>query len=212
MSIIIPYKKMFDDKELNELSFFIKPNGDMMSRLSNHEAIAHDYCAGPDYDYFCDVKQGFPALCSKEREEEYEIFRESYNYTGDFKDIDVYSSSKLSKDMLELYKKWICVYDSHCIHSDFLVFMLSFDKIETKRRKSITTSNENPHIRFYNYYLMDWDIYHFPKMKYNADKNKFEFDKVKSDYIRNSEDRAAESEIADIKSKVLVKDRHLFFK
>ena len=78
-------------------------------------------------------------------------------------------------------------------------------------RETITTTNPSPHIRFFNYYLMDWNIIEQPQMKYNSDTGLFEYDKNNS-YLRNSEDREAENEINDIKAKVLKKERPLFFR
>ena len=78
-----------------------------------------------------------------------------------------------------------------------MVYLLSFDKIETVMREAITTTSLNPHIRFFNYYLMDWNIFEQPPMKYNCDTGLFEYDRNKS-YLGNSEDKAAEDEICEI--------------
>ena len=92
-----------------------------------------------------------------------------------------------------------------------MVYLLSFDKIETVIRETITTTNPNPHIRFFNYYLMDWFIIDQQPMKYNSNTGLFEYDK-NNWYLGNIEDKEAEDEIKEIKAKVLKKDRPLFFK
>ncbi len=119
----------------------------------------------------------------------------------------------MTKEQLELYKLWLDDYDFSRMYdlSDFLVLLLSFDKVETVMRRCITT-NDQPHIRFYNYYLMDWYIKHLTPMKYNKQINKFEHDEKEDWLIRYNEDRRVAEEIDEIKAKVLKKDRPLFFK
>lgn len=94
----------------------------------------------------------------------------------------------------------------------FLVLLLSFDKVETVMRKCITTTNGKPHIRFYNYYLIDRHIKRLRSMKYNKQINKFGYNKKENWLIRHNEDRKVAKEIDEIKAKVLKKDRPLFFK
>lgn len=123
------------------------------------------------------------------------------------------NSTKLTKEQQELFEQWLDRYEfsKRNLYSDFMVYLLSFDKIEIVMREAITTTSLNPHIRFFNYYLMDWNIFEQPPMKYNCDTGLFEYDRNKS-YLGNSEDKAAENEICEIKAKVLKKDRPLFFR
>ena len=79
-------------------------------------------------------------------------------------------------------------------------------------RRAITTTSRQPHIRFYNYYLMDWYIDKKTPMKYNEKTGLFEYDEPKDWMIYYNEDRKVEDEINEIKAKVLRKDRHHFFK
>lgn len=83
--------------------------------------------------------------------EKHEIFAQNY-CEGNI--------SKLTKEELILYKHWLeqNEYNKRNMYSDFLVDVLGFDKILTIMRKSITTTTFEPHVRFYNYYLMDWYI------------------------------------------------------
>lgn len=98
------------------------------------------------------------------------------------------------------------------MHSDFMVFVLGFDKIETIMRRAIIITSRQPHIRFYNYYLMDWYIDKNTPMKYNEETVLFEYDEPKDWMIYYNEDRKVEDEINEIKTKVLRKNRHHFFK
>ena len=95
--------------------------------------------------------------------------------------------------------------------TDFMVLVLDFDKVEIQLKKTITTSSRQPHIRLYNYYLMDWNINVYEKLYYNERTHKYEciypypieFD---------PEDYDAYNEIEDIKKRTLIKERDLFFK
>lgn len=144
----------------------------------------------------------------------FEEFKKNYNYEGEREDIDVYKSSKLTSAQLELYKLWLENYEfaHRNLYSDFLVYLLGFDKVETVLRRAITTTYPQPHIRFYNYYLMDWYIDRHLPMKFNKDTGHFEHVSRKDCLFESKEDRQFESEINEIKSRVLLKDRPLFFK
>ena len=92
-----------------------------------------------------------------------------------------------------------------------MFFVLGFDKIQTKLAKTITTTNYEPHIKFYNYYLMDWYIEQYSPMKYVDEVSGFKY--IRNNYIINSyRDSEAENEINEIKAKILKKDRPYFFK
>jgi len=93
-----------------------------------------------------------------------------------------------------------------------MVYILGFDKVETIIKKTITTACQYPHIRFYNYYLMDWDIECHTAIKFNEENGLFEYDKKYEYLISSSEDRYYKNEIEDIKTSVLKKDRPYFFK
>ncbi len=95
--------------------------------------------------------------------------------------------------------------------TDFMVLVLDFDKVEIQLRKTITTSSRQPHIRFYNYYLMDWNINIYEKLYYNTNTNRFDIINP-TPLGLDQEDTDEYYEIEDIKSKVLIKERNLFFK
>lgn len=122
--------------------------------------------------------------------------------------------NNLTKEELILYKYWLEQkdYNRGKIYSDFLVDVLGFDKILTIMRKTITTTSSNPHVRFYNYYLMDWFIDIRNRYFYNESTGIFEPIQKDNFIIVSEEDREMESEINDIKSKVKLKDRPYFFR
>lgn len=138
-------------------------------------------------------------------DEKHEIFAQNY-CEGNI--------SKLTKGELILYKHWLEQndYNKRKMCSDFLVDVLGFDKILTNMRKSITTTTLEPHMRFYNYYLMDWYIDIRKRSVFNEEKGIFEFIEPDISSIKYIEERRLEDEIRDIKSKVKLKDRHYFFK
>ena len=183
MSLIIPYDDKFDRGD----GAFISPSNEIILTHGEHERFAGKYCSGIDYLFS----------------------RRSSTKNG-----DPFSLSKLTKEQLELYKLWLeqNEFYSRKMHSDFMVFVLGFDKIETIMRRAITTTSRQPHIRFYNYYLMDWYIDKKNPMKYNEETGLFEYDEPKDWIIYYNEDRKVEDEINEIKTKVLRKDRHHFFK
>ena len=114
---------------------------------------------------------------------------------------------------LELYELWRLYYKKYNQKSlsDFFVMVLSFDKIEKLVFNTITTSNNQPHLRFFNYYLMDWKINYYPKMIYNSNTKSFE-EITSIPFITSSKDNEYASEIEDIKKRVLKENRPLFFK
>lgn len=50
------------------------------------------------------------------------------------------------------------------LHSNFLVQMLNYDRIRLHFNNSILTCNSRCYTKYYNYYLMDHDIIHLPKI------------------------------------------------
>lgn len=207
MSLIIPYK----EKELydNE-GAFIKPDGEIIYTYGLHETFSSKYCNGQLYDF---LNRCIYDKDDKMITEWFEYLKVHHNFKGTKEQIDEYSSSELTQEQLKLYKLWLDKYEfsRRNLLSDFMVYLLSFDKVETVMRETITTTNPNPHIRFFNYYLMDWDIFEQPPMKYNSNTGLFEYDEDNW-YLGKNEDKEAEEEIEEIKAKVLKKDRPLFFK
>ena len=124
-----------------------------------------------------------------------------------------YCNNYLSKKEKELFELWLSKYNTNNldIYGDFLVKVLSYDKISTRIKNQIVTTSFTPHIRFYNYYLMNYNITVQNKLIY--DQNKEMFYIYNNLYRFNSFlDYEYKEEIDKIKSKTLIKDRHNFYK
>ena len=122
--------------------------------------------------------------------------------------------NNLTKEELILYKRWLQDNEEimRNMSSDFLVCVLGFDKVLSLMKKAIVTTSYEPHIRFYNYYLMDWYIDIRKKSVYNESTGMFEFVEREDFSIKYNEDRRIEREIDEIKRCVKLKDRHYFLK
>ena len=118
--------------------------------------------------------------------------------------------SQLDEEEYQLYQLWK---SSNCTNitlvTDFLTLILGYDKVEKIESNSITTSSFQPHIRFYNYYLMDWNITVMPRYQYDSSKGCFIQDN--HFYTSDYKDLDAANEIEKIKDKVLTKNRKIFF-
>lgn len=189
MSIIVP----FDEGLVTGDGGYIYPNGDIKHcRYTNiHEVIASNICCGT-IDKARFIKDLYPD----------EVFYDEYD--GD-----------LTKNEFELFKLWMKKHDEKHISlygacSDFLLYVCGFDKAETVKRKVIQTSNIDPHIRLYNYYLYDCNILPLTKKIYNSETNEFEF--INIPYAPSNDDIEAEKELNEIKEKVPVLERKLFLK
>lgn len=205
MSTILPYYDSF----IKSSGAFIKPNGEVLYTFGEHEAVANKICLGKDYSFLSDVKYGYSYYS-----DHFDEFRKDYEYSGSKEDLNLYQSTQLAQDEFLLFMTWLEEYEfsRRNIYSDFLVYLLSFDKVETIMRTAITTTSREPHIRFFNYYLMDWYIEIQPQMIYNPESGRFEYRKESYTEIGHRNDKAAEDEIQEIKAKVLKKDRPFFFK
>lgn len=95
--------------------------------------------------------------------------------------------------------------------SDFMVLVLGFDKVETLSKNTISTSARQPHIRFYNYYLMDWKIMLYEKLHYNESNHTFD-ELLPYPVGLDHEDTDSYYEIEDIKNKNSILERKLFLK
>ncbi len=203
MDIILPY-----ERELEESPAFIKPNGEILFGDS-HAWFAYYYCFGQNYDDLLEIKSGR----SYDPYYTFEDYKREHNYQGRQEDIDVFESSHLTEEELELFKK--CFYDNdffdYYTFVDFLVYVSHFDMVIPLTRHIVTIDLE-PHIRFYNYYLMDWEIQReVPKeVRFDEKRNRLALIGTGADVTQRDYDFKAEIEVE--KSKFLRKDRYLCFK
>lgn len=205
MKTILPYEGNLD----NGIGAFISPKNELLLTNGSHENFSREYCYGSDYEFLLKIKSGDPYYVSCLKGLDDNSTLEGYS-----SDIDVFSSSKLTKDELNLFKLWLKC-NNACkrnFYADFMVFVLGFDKVEKIMKNAITTTNSLPHVRFYNYYLMDWYVDLRTPMVYDDTLGKFKYSDHFDFYIRYNEDEKVAEEIDEIKSYTLIKDRHLFFR
>lgn len=201
MNKVVPY----DDKIGYSDGGFVNTNGEIIL-VSHHEVFAREFCFGKDYEFLKSLKSGRSCYS-------FEDYKRDYNFNGSREEIDIFSSSKLTKEQLIILKKWLQKNERFAtsVLSDFMTYVIKYDKIETIRRKSITTTSNQPYTRFYNYYLMDWNIDCLkPGYIFNEETGCFEF--AQRDNIAVGNDREVKSELDEIKANVLRKDRYHFFK
>ena len=201
MSIILPY----DERLEQSGCAYITPYGDILQFKGKHEPFAKNYCLGPDYDFLTGAKIGpiqSNIVFSLAKDE----------YGKQLQSIDVFSTSKLCVKDLEKLKVWLDNHNGNNTYSDFLVYALSFDKVERKVNKLITSTAVDPHIRFFNYYLMEWRIENpNDTILLNANSPEFEFQQSNFEF-RSNDDVDAEQEILEITSRVPLTKRPLYFK
>ena len=201
--IILPYNEHLGYSE----GAFIRPDGKILHVDDNkHEQYAEEYCNGHDFPFLTGATYG-PSISIVP-------FLHAHQEASKIREgIDAFQTSNLTSQELKLYKKWLITHPDpeRAFYADFLVYALAYDKVETLIKNVITTTSAEPHVRFYNYYLMDWHIYPQKRMVYDENKHLF----ITHDSlieISDSADREAEEEIEEIKRKVLLKERPIFFK
>ena len=124
-----------------------------------------------------------------------------------------YCNNKLTDREKRIYELWKEKYNTNDrdIYSDFLIKSLFYDKINTKLKRLIITSSYIPHVRFYNYYLMDWNINIIDKLVYDEQRGMFIEKENRINYYSLIDEENKE-EIESIKEKTLVKDRYFYMK
>ena len=202
MSIVIPYDKNLARKN----GSLVDPAGTVLEVETTHEDFAENFCKGKHYELYKSILEGRSFFCNH-----FEDFKRLYGFEGSIDDLTELASSELVERQLNLYKLWIKACTEQKTHTtlDFMTCVLRYDKVEKILTNTISTSFQSPHVRYYNYYLMDWDIQYLKPMRYNKETGLFE-------YIDNSillsEDSDAEDEIDEIKKNVEYESRPLFFR
>jgi hypothetical protein len=146
---------------------------------------------------------------------EKEVRRKYKDYPKDYQDEKV--KRNIKKQMLTHFKD-ICVtylgYDSVerispegkfiDLHKDHYSFI--------SNPRMITSSSRSIYDRFYNYLLMDWQVYKLPKYKYNEETGLYEPQNgILANYITEKEDSLHE-ETESIKKLVPINERYRYFK
>lgn len=206
MATILPYVQNINNNE----GAFIDQNGNIIYATSNPIETARKIILGGDYNLLKELKE-------KENLTSSDIRYLKRNFSikrNEIKALDEYMTSKLTSHQLDLWEKWLSQYDYDGFRraQDFLVLVCNYDRIESMGRQYITTACDTPHIRFFNYMLMDWDIDTKSPIIWDPNENAFIQKESFCNESINSQDKEYAQEIDNIKSQVLVKDRHLFFK
>ena len=189
MSKIIPY----DEELVYGDGGFIYPSGKIQHcYITNiHEEIADKICFG--------------TILRTRFIKELTINEVKFNeYDGE---LNEYQFEVFKIWVTEHFKNHISLYGASC---DFLLYVLGFDKAEAVRNRAISTCNNDPHVRLFNYYILDNKIIHLPKKVFNEVTGTF--DTAEFLYVPSDEDIEMEKEIKEIEAKVPVKERKLFLR
>ncbi len=172
MALIIPYSKELANSD----GGFITPEGEFISTgFSCHEGEAGEICRGR---YFYRLSDFLYSYKNNEEISPYEIdFIKSITGVDDLDKLDKFSTSTLSKEELEMYKKWfnLVYYGDKFevflseMNSGFLHRFLRYDKLETIRRRTITTTNPFLYTRFFEWLVMGWNVVQVCFFKFNDD-------------------------------------------
>ena len=199
MDRILPYNKEI----INIQGGFFYPNGEPIISPFKHEKFAREYCYGFNYDNLNKI-----ILSSNEL---FEKWKKNNNFLGNREDIDLFSSSKLSKEELKLFKLWIQKPSNlDNTATSFLIRVCDFDKVQIRRMKAIVTTHPLPYKRFWNYILMDWYIDIQLKQYYNSLTKAFEEYDRETLYL--DENAEYQEQLVKTKSKVPINERYKYFK
>lgn len=214
MTIILPYDKKFETAQ----GGFVKPNGEILfSSIAGNEKTAMEYCNGPhleelrslitdrengiftEYDYYL-----YSSLLKK-----YPDFEEKLKQFGE------YASTNLTKEELELYKKWIFVGDHRLVEvtTDYMKYILGFDVVYPAwLSRRVLSPDMMPFTKWYNYALMDWHIIREEKKHWDDKSNGFKFIENEETLKTYYADKEVEEGIMALKRVVPLEERHKFFR
>lgn len=160
MGLIIP----FDEKILELGGCYISPKGEIISGISGHEKSAADYIQGADYTVISNFLDRYNNNKLYDDKEVPDILK---HYKVDkVEDLDPFISSPLSKEEVENYKKWkekVFFDDKWELYYDekesyFLNRFCRYDKVETCKENTITTTAPFTYLRFFEYLVMGFDV------------------------------------------------------
>ena len=147
--------------------------------------------------------------------------KEEYNFKDSDKYyINRYLERKVNKELLSGFKD-TCVqymgYDSlerYGPKGDILVIPKTseeYDSFFYNNRRVITSSYNDVYERYFNYLLMDWEIYKVPRFIYNEKTEMFEKEEYSFNSYREEKEEEEKEEIKSIKKLVPPHERHKYF-
>ena len=211
MPSILPYKEGIKKSD----GAFILPNN-KIELVNSHMRYAIEYIRGEDFETLCDLqRKGYDDEDEKYKKECFNKYVKDHNLPWKTRDdIDPFISSTLSDEERKIFNIWEEEFEFRRkdLYSDFLLYFLGIDKLQTVMRMAITTTEQYPYIKYFNYLLMDFKLdEQFPK-KYNEERKRFGLYNREQSIVLADQDRKYRDEIEELKSKIPVKDRHLYFK
>ena len=211
MSNIVPYVKGITKSD----GAFIFPNNEV-KLINSHMGYALDYIRGNDCEHLLDLQRdAFDKIDEEYKLAAFNEYIRVHNLSWKSRnDINPFISSKLNDEERFLLNKWEEEYEfrSRDLYTDFLIYVLGIDKVQTIKRMCITTTEQYPYIRYYNYFLMGFELDLLDPMRYNKDLNEYEYYDRKQSIVLENKNIKYRDEIEELKSKIPVKDRHLYFK
>ncbi len=95
------------------------------------------------------------------------------------------------------------------IINDIFVQLIGFDKVESAVNKTITTSKQNIYETFFNFLLMEVNVFYIPKINLNSADKSFKYSFPNE--VCKIKDREYYEEIELIKQKVPLRERKRYF-
>ncbi len=145
-----------------------------------------------------------------------DIYTKIYNLYSSSLDFNFLINNLIS--LLNIYKNKNLLYNKNekiyyneiykILSKELLVLFLGYSKIETVKKRTITTTIKNPNEVFYNYKLMDFDVVKIPGLIYDKKSNTFKLEKV--DNYSYGLERELENDIELIKKYVPYNERDKF--
>ena len=229
--MIIPfYEKVVNDNKDMKASYndwdnifigFLNPNGRIFEAYKNHNIGGLSNSFVPFFSvmpFDCAQEEIIAGISAEKLRVKSSLEQGKYDelkaeallitldYLGDF-----YNNFKFPKDKFqEISIRNLSQCKSYIrTISDVMVLMLGFDKVERIRR-TITTTKPNINEAFFNYILMDFNIYQIPKLVYN-EENIFSIQSQNA-FIKNGIERECEEEIKIIKKYIPLNERSKYFR
>ena len=179
MRIILPYDEEIAESE----GGFFTPEGEFIdTACGGHETVAEDICRGEYFDKISNFLWRYEdGDLNYKREPEW--YMKLCNVSR-VEDLDKFSSSHLSGELLESYKTYyhkvmqtdeLKYISMEKMDSDFLVRIARYDYFSTVKRKAFTTTYPWTYSRFFNWMLMGWRVDLVTLGYFDKDADNFKF-------------------------------------